>query len=185
MPALARSEHLHLIPADFTRELELPPLDGILMANSLHFFRDKEKGVAACWLVFETRWRIACWSNTTWTGAIPGCRTLCRLKLSASWLPEQVLANRVLLAKHPSSFLREFYSAHGTVNRELNKTGCQPRSFVCYEFLNVLLKFLGGNGINIHLPGLHKGCEACQPFPKRIGEGGIGQQARRLPARIH
>lgn len=33
---------LHLIVADFTRPLDLPPLDGVVMANSLHFQRDKD-----------------------------------------------------------------------------------------------------------------------------------------------
>src|SRR5260221_5207247 len=31
------------IHADFTRPLELPSLDGVVMANSLHFHRDKDK----------------------------------------------------------------------------------------------------------------------------------------------
>jgi len=34
---------LHLLPADFTRPLDLPPLNGIVMANSLHFISNAEK----------------------------------------------------------------------------------------------------------------------------------------------
>ena len=36
-PAITIVEHV----ADFTRPIELPPLDGVVMANSLHFERDK------------------------------------------------------------------------------------------------------------------------------------------------
>jgi ubiquinone/menaquinone biosynthesis C-methylase UbiE len=34
--------HVFSIEADFAKPLELPPLDGIVMANSLHFIRDKD-----------------------------------------------------------------------------------------------------------------------------------------------
>jgi ubiquinone/menaquinone biosynthesis C-methylase UbiE len=37
------TSHIHFIRADFTRALELPPLDGLVMANALHYFKDKEK----------------------------------------------------------------------------------------------------------------------------------------------
>ncbi len=33
---------VHYINADFTQQLDLPPLDGIVMANSLHFLRKKD-----------------------------------------------------------------------------------------------------------------------------------------------
>lgn len=34
--------NVHYLPADFTRPLTVPRLDGVLMANSLHFHRHKE-----------------------------------------------------------------------------------------------------------------------------------------------
>ncbi|MGH2532228.1 MAG: class I SAM-dependent methyltransferase [Thermomicrobiales bacterium] len=33
--------NLHLLPADFTHPLDLPPLDGILAANAVHFVRNQ------------------------------------------------------------------------------------------------------------------------------------------------
>ena len=36
------ADNLILLPNDFSRPLDLPPLDGIVMANSLHYFREKE-----------------------------------------------------------------------------------------------------------------------------------------------
>ena len=33
---------VHYLRADFTRPLDLPPLDGVVMANSLHFHKNKD-----------------------------------------------------------------------------------------------------------------------------------------------
>lgn len=41
MQASFPSVNVEYIAADFTRKLDLPPLDGIIMANSLHFVRQK------------------------------------------------------------------------------------------------------------------------------------------------
>lgn len=37
------AQNVHTVRADFSGALSLPPLDGIVMANSLHFFKEKEK----------------------------------------------------------------------------------------------------------------------------------------------
>ena len=104
------SAHLHILPADFSRNLNIPLLDGVLMANSLHFFRDKEtilrhvhsllKPGGALLLVeynvdAGNLWVPHPFSFETW------------LKLA----PRAGFSEPRLLATRPSSFLYGFYSA--------------------------------------------------------------------------
>lgn len=101
---------VHYLAADFSRKLDLPPLDGIVMANSLHYQRDKD---AVLQLV---------------RGYLrPGGRMLL-VEYNADrgnpWVPYplsystwEVVARRNgfaetrLLARVPSRFLNEMYSA--------------------------------------------------------------------------
>ncbi len=104
---------LHVIASDFARSLDLPPLDGALMANSLHYFRG-EAG------------KLEVLRNVCSYMRSEAALLLVEYNVDAGnmWVPYplsfetwQALAPRAgfsrprLLATHPSSFLREFYSA--------------------------------------------------------------------------
>lgn len=104
------SDRLHLIPADFTRALELPPLDGVLMANSLHFFRDKQKVLrhvgsflkpGGAFLLVE--YNVD--RGNPWVPHPLSFETFRELAPSAGFTEPR------LLGKHPSRFLGEFYAA--------------------------------------------------------------------------
>jgi len=104
------AENLHIIPADFSRQLDLPPLDGILMANSLHFFRNKEKilrHVAAYLkpggMLLLVEYNVD--RGNPWVPFPLSHESFCALA------PKTGFSEPRLLAKKPSSFLREFYSA--------------------------------------------------------------------------
>jgi ubiquinone/menaquinone biosynthesis C-methylase UbiE len=101
---------LHLLPADFTRNLELPPLDGILMANSLHFFKDKEKLLRKLGVYLRPKGMLLLVEYSADSGNpwVPYPLTFETYSLLA---PLAGFSKPRLLATNPSRFLKEFYSA--------------------------------------------------------------------------
>ena len=101
---------LHLIPADFTDALELPPLDGILMANSLHFFRDKEKVLRHVGTFLRPGGVLLLVEYNVDRGN-PWVPHPLSFETFRELAPRTGFSEPRLVGKHPSSFLREFYSA--------------------------------------------------------------------------
>ena len=112
------TETLHNLAADFARQgvdannlaQSMPVLDGIVMANSLHFFRDKQRilHLVGTWLkpggvLLLVEYNVD--KGNMWVPyplSFESFRTLA---------PRAGFSEPRLLARHPSSFLREFYSA--------------------------------------------------------------------------
>jgi len=101
---------LHLIQADFTQALDLPMFDGILMANSLHYYKDKERILrhVRSFLKQDSLFLLVEYnvdSGNPWVPHPLSFETFRVLAPRAGFGPPE------LLATVPSSFLRQFYSA--------------------------------------------------------------------------
>jgi len=104
---------LESVTADFARALSLPPLNGILMANSLHFFKDKEAVLRQVGSLLKPGGALLLVEYNVDRGNLWVPHPL-SFETFRALAPRAGFSEPRLLAKHPSSFLREFYSALAT-----------------------------------------------------------------------
>ena len=104
------TSNLFLLPNDFSRPLDIPALDGVVMANSLHYFKDREKIMrhVASFLKANGTLLIVEYNVDSGNPWVPYPFTFETFRTLAS---KSGFKEPRLLAKHPSRFLHEFYSA--------------------------------------------------------------------------
>jgi ubiquinone/menaquinone biosynthesis C-methylase UbiE len=104
------ADGLFLHPADFTGPLELPRLDGLLMANSLHFSSDPQDVLlhAASFLKADGMLLLVEYNAERGNSWVPYPVSFRRFQ---SLAPQAGFGPPRLLARHPSRFLKEIYSA--------------------------------------------------------------------------
>ncbi len=104
------TRNLILLSSDFSRPLDLPPLDGVVMANSLHFFKDKEKILRHVHGFLKPNGALLLVEYNVDSGNmwVPYPLTFETYQALA---PRAGFSESKLLAKVPSRFLKEFYSA--------------------------------------------------------------------------
>ena len=102
--------NLATIPLDFSRPLYLPLLDGIVMANSLHYFKDKEKILQHVQGFLKPNGALLLVEYNVDSGNLWVPHPL-SFETFRTLAPRSGFTEPRLLAKVPSRFLKEFYSA--------------------------------------------------------------------------
>lgn len=98
------------LTADFTRPLDLPPLDGLIMTNSLHFHRHKEPVLRQLMTYLKPGGQFILVEYNVDSGNqwVPYPLSYPSWVKLAAWVG---LTGTRQLATYPSRFLREIYSA--------------------------------------------------------------------------
>jgi ubiquinone/menaquinone biosynthesis C-methylase UbiE len=104
------SQNIHAVRADFTGALSLPPLDGIVMANSLHYFKDQEKVLRHVRTFLKMNGVLLLVEYNVDSGNLWVPHPL-SFETYRALAPRAGFSEPQYLAKAPSRFLREFYSA--------------------------------------------------------------------------
>ncbi|HUH95733.1 MAG TPA: methyltransferase [Anaerolineales bacterium] len=104
------SKTLQVLAADYSRPLALPPLDGLVMANSLHFFQDKEKVLRHVRTFLKSSGILLLVEYNVDAGN-PWVPYPLSFETFRALAPRAGFSQPRLLAKHPSGFLKEFYSS--------------------------------------------------------------------------
>ena len=113
---------IHALQADFTRSLSLPPLDGVVMANALHFIRDKPPVLKHAAALLKPGGRLIVVEYNTARGnpAVPYPLD----EMGFLEIAQAIgLREARVLAKIPSSFLGEMYAGIGLRASELARPG--------------------------------------------------------------
>lgn len=104
------ADRLILLPNDFSRSLDIPPLDGIVMANSLHYFKDREKILNHVRSFLNPGGVLLLVEYNVDRGNLWVPHPL-SFETFQSLAPCAGFSEPRLLATIPSRFLKEFYSA--------------------------------------------------------------------------
>ena len=102
--------NVHFVHADCSRALELPPLDGVVLANSLHFFLDKEKALHQVAGYLKEQGRLVLVEYNVDTGN-PWVPHPLSFEAFRGLAPHVGFSEPLLLSVVPSRFLHEIYSA--------------------------------------------------------------------------